>query len=151
MGRFSGLGWKTLLGAFAAGVAVVSIVFSIPAYNERARRAEIQEAFRNLSDIETWMTGYYQHYKNYSNGDVCGAAMVPEERARYFAYSCTLTTTAGSPPGRSYKATATGKTRHTAGFTFTIDQNKVRATVSIPSDWGPLPANAGATWVDRRQ
>lgn len=149
MDRFAGISRYKLLGAAAIAV-LVAAALGLPAYNDRARHAEIHEAFRNLSDIGTWMEGYYQHYRNYAKGDVCGAAVVPEERARHFTYTCALNTTAGAASGQSYKITAKGKSRHTTGFIFTIDQSKARATLSIPADWGPLPANARATWVDRK-
>ena len=138
-----------LLGVVAV-VIIAAAAFALPAYNDRARRSELQEAFQNLSDIQVWMENFHNYGKTFARVDTCGAAVVPPERAQYFSYACALDTTAGAPPGQSYTATAKGKSRHTAGFSFRIDQTKARATAAIPADWGPLPADARSAWVDRK-
>lgn len=138
------------LGAAAVVAAIGVVAVGVPAYNERARHDELAEAFRNLSAIRTWMDGYYQYHRTYARGDVCGASVVPPDRARYFSYACALDTTSGAPPGQSYAAIATGISSHTAGFKFTIDQKNNRATQSIPADWGRLPADARTKWVERK-
>ena len=150
MARFADFRRIKILGAATLVVIIASIAFALPSYNERMRRNQLLEAFQNLSDIQLWMEGFYQHYRVYARGDVCGAAVVPEARAQHFTYTCALDTTAGVAPGQSYTATATGKSRYTTGFIFTIDQNKIHGTVSIPSDWGTPSASAQTTWVDRK-
>ena len=150
MDRFAGFNRVKLLGATVIVAIIGAIALAIPAYTDRLRRDQVLEAFQNLSDIQAWMEGFYKHYRNYARGDLCGAAVVPEDRARYFTYACAVDTTAGAAPGQSYKATATGKSCPMAGFAFAIDEKKARATLSIPSDWGALPASAGSIWVDRK-
>lgn len=152
MNRTGGFSRRALLGAIAvAAIAAIiaAIAFAVPAYNDRARRDQLAEAFRNLSDIQVWMDGYFQHYRTYARLDVCGASVVPADRARYFSYACILDTTAGAAPGQSYIAIATGVSPRTTGFKYTIDQKKNRATVSIAANWGALPANARNAWVER--
>lgn len=147
-----GLGRKLIgwLGA-AAVVAVIAVVaLGLPAYNERQRRDQLNEAFRNLSDIQVWMDAYYAHHRAYARADVCGAAVVPADRAQYFTYSCAPDPKPGSPAGQTYVATATGKARHTNGFVFSIDEKKRRSTMATPADWGPMPAAAKSIWLDRR-
>jgi Tfp pilus assembly protein PilE len=141
-----------IAAAAAVGVAGIAAIayFQVPAYKERARDEQLAEAFRNLSDIHAWMDGYHQHYKTYANRDACAAAAVPAERARHFDYACVLDTAAGAGPGQSYTAIATGKSPGTAGFKFTIDQNKNKATATVARDWGALPANAGSVWLGRK-
>ncbi len=149
MRRIAGRKLFWWLGAAAvAGIAVVAA--GIPVYNEWQRRAQLSEAFRNLADIQVWMEAYYAHNRSYARAGVCGAAVVPADRARYFAYSCVPDTVAGAPPGQTYAATANGKSRHTEGFVFSIDEKKQRVTRSVPADWGRLPPKATTTWLDRK-
>lgn len=138
------------LGAAAVVAAIAVVAAGIPAYNERQRREQLNEAFRNLADVQAWMEAYYAHHRSYARAGVCGAAVVPEDRIRYFSYSCVPDAVAGGTPGQTYTATATGKSRHTVGFIFSVDEKKQRVTLSVPADWGPLPPTAGSAWLEKR-
>ncbi len=141
---------RKVFGWAAAALLVAALVLAWPAFNEHQRREQLGEAYRNLLDVQTWMESYHAHYKTYARTGACGAALVPEDRAKHFGYACAPDTTRGAAPGQSYTATATGKSRLTAGFVFSIDDTKRHATVAAPADWGPLPPTAKSAWLDRR-
>ena len=138
------------LGVAAVFAVIAAVVFGLSAYNDRQRREQLNEAFRNLADVQIWMDAYYSYHRSYARAGVCGASAVLADRAQYFTYACVPDAKPGAPPGQTYIATATGKTRHTSGFVFTIDEKKKRATVATPKDWGPLPPAAKSAWVERR-
>lgn len=138
------------LGAAALLALIAVVAAGLPAYNERQRREQLDEAFRNLADVQAWMEAYYAHHRSYARAGVCGAAVIPEDRMQYFSYLCVPDAAAGAPPGQTYTATATGKSRHTTGFVFSIDEKKQRSTKSVPAEWGPLPPTAGTIWLDRK-
>lgn len=141
------LAWS--LGAVGIVAVAAAVAIGVPAYGDWQRRNQLTEAFRNLSDIHTWMVAYYAHHRSYARNGACGAAIVPDDRAKYFTYTCAPDTVAGAQPGQTFKAFATGKSRYTAGFTFTIDEKNLRATTSVPADWGHLPPAAAGKWLDR--
>ncbi len=139
--------WWLGAAAVVAGIAVVAA--GVTAFSDWQRRDQLNEAFRNLSDIQAWMDAYYAHHRTYARAGACGAAVVPADRARHFTYACAPYTVAGAPPGQTYTAFATGKSRYTTGFAFSIDEKKRRITVSVPPDWGSLPRAAATKLLDR--
>jgi type IV pilus assembly protein PilE len=135
-------------------VAVVALLATVayPAYTDYTRRSMLAEATSNLSDFRVRMEQFYQDNRSYANGGgACGAALPAAGDARYFAYACTLDTTAGMPAGQSYRASATGNAgSNVAGFVFTVNERNVRATTGMHADWGALPADAGTRWIIRK-
>ena len=150
MRLFAGRKLALSLGAAALVAVIAAVAFGLPAYHERQRRAQLNEAFRNLSDIQVWMDAYYAHHRTYARAGVCGAAVVPADRAQNFTYACVPDAKPGAPAGQTYVATATGKSSQTRGFVFSIDEKKQRATLAAPADWGPMPAAARSNWLEKR-
>ena len=120
-------------------VAIVAILAAValPAYGDYLRRGQLPEAFTNLADLRVKMEQYYQDNRNYGNagGTVCANTNPPTwanfqpAAARYFTYSCALTSNADN---QSYTLTATGVAgQRTAGHTYTITQDNVQTTTAF--------------------
>lgn len=133
-------------------VVVISILTMIayPSYGDYVRRSHLQEAFAGLSEFRMRMEQYFQDNRSYANAGACGAANPVGTNPR-FAYACALDTTGGAPAGQSYRMTASGNGGSPVeGFVYTIDERNVRATTGMYVDWGSLPADANARWIDRK-
>lgn len=104
-------------------MAIVGLLaaVAIPQYTDYVIRGKIAEAFSTLSDGRVKMEQFFQDNKTYVGGPTPAATT-------YFTYS------SGTPTATTYTLTATG-TGNVAGFTYTIDQNNVKATTAAPSGW----------------
>lgn len=113
-------------------VAIVAILAAValPSYAGYVKRAHILEAVARLSDAREQMETYFQDTRTYIDGSGgCGAAPPLPGTGDAFALTCTATAT-------TYVYTATGRsTKGMDAFVFTIDQNGVRVTVSVPTGW----------------
>lgn len=132
-------------------VAIVAILAAIalPIYSNYITRGKLTEAQNNLSNLRVQMEQFYQDNRQYASAadaTQCGVSMPTASNsnggnsiAKYFAYSCAITTT-------GYTVTATGNTgTPVASFIFTIDQNNTRTTTSAPGDWYTTPASCWVT------
>jgi type IV pilus assembly protein PilE len=125
-------------------MAVLAILASIamPSYSRYVTRGNLVEATNALSEYRVRMEQFYQDNRSYQNG--AGACGVPAPAGlQNFAVACAI-----AAGGQAYTATATGA-GSTNGFVYTINQANVRATTSLPTHWGALPADAATRWVTR--
>jgi type IV pilus assembly protein PilE len=108
-------------------VAIVGILaaIAIPSYVNYLRRGDMSEAFSNLSAARITMEQYYQDNRNYGpSGTQCGGALPV---GTHFTLSCTTSSSA-----QGYTLTAAGVSgKRTAGYSYTIDHNNVRATTQF--------------------
>jgi type IV pilus assembly protein PilE len=111
-------------------VAIVAILAAValPSYSEHTRRAKITEATSQLADLRVRMEQYFMDNRTYQGtGTACGVTM-PTATVRYFALTCS------APTSSTYTVTATG-TGDMSGFTYTINDQNVRATTAVPTGW----------------
>ncbi len=115
-------------------ILAILAAIAIPQYQDYVSRGQIVEAHANLGAYRVAMEQYYQDNRNYGTG-ACGATA---PTYKYFTQTCALTN-----GGQGYTATATGSSGKVTGpppFTFTINEQNVRATTNAPSGWGaPQP------------
>lgn len=123
-------------------IAIVAILsaIAIPQYQDYVTRGELPEAHAGLGAFRVQMEQYYQDNRNYGPGS-CGAAA---PTYKYFVHTCVLTN-----GNQGYLASATGSATvgRVAGFTFTINDQNVRATTAAPTGWGAasMPATCFIT------
>ena len=115
-------------------VAIVGILtmIALPAYKDYVKRGKLTEAFNQLSTCAVTLGQFYQDNRTYSGGS-CPATT-------NFSYSLSAATATG------YTLQAQGSTTIVTGFTFTLNDQGSRATVSAPTGW---PTN-GTCWVSSR-
>ena len=117
-------------------VVVIGILASIaiPSYRDYVIRAKIAEAISGLSDGRIKKEQFFQDNRTYA-----GAASPCPVDSGNFTFAC-------SNEGLStYTITATGKGDISA-FSYSIDQNNTKTTVSLGSNWGS-PASC---WITKR-
>ena len=97
------------------------------------------EAFTNLANYRIQLEQYYQDNRIYGNtatSAACGTATTTAltaanvgGEAKYFDYSCSITTGTNS---QNYTITATGKTgSNVAGYTYTLTDSGAKATTQF--------------------
>lgn len=124
-------------------VAIVGILSAIalPAYTDYVRQGKLTEAFSELAAMRVKLEQHYQDNRTYEGGCEAGTVAPLPTGSTYFTYSCpTRTATA-------FTVQAIGiASRGTGGFTYTIDQNNAKSTVSLPTGW---TSQAGC-WVRKK-
>jgi type IV pilus assembly protein PilE len=121
------------------GIVGILAAIALPSYSEHTRRAKITEATSQLADLRVRMEQYFMDNRTYQGtGTTCGVTM-PTTTTKYFTLSCTAPTVA------TYTVTATGSGDMT-GFTYTINDQNVRATNAVPSGW----TSSANCWVTRK-
>ena len=122
-------------------VAIVGILAAIalPSYSEHTRRAKITEATSQLADLRVRMEQYFMDNRTYQGtGTGCGVTM-PTTTNKYFNLGCVALTTS------TYLITANG-TGDMTGFTYTVNEQNIRATTAVPSGW----TSSTTCWVTRK-
>lgn len=113
-------------------VAIIGILAAValPSYKDYVLRGKLTQAYSTLSGLGVGLQQYYQDNRSFLNAcGSTGAGALPAADAN-FIYACPTKT------ATNFLATATGVTGSTTdGFTFTLDQNGVRATTTVPSGW----------------
>jgi len=127
-------------------VVIVAILAAIalPSYQDYVRRAQIQEAFGNLSNLRIKMEQFYQDNRNYGT-NACGNDGV--QRVNFalagaeirFNYQCALTNA-----GQGFTLTATGNRERAVGHVFTLNEANAKSTTAFR---GAVVANA--CWLVR--
>lgn len=114
-------------------VAIIGILAAIalPAYSDYVLRARLTEATNELSSMRSRMEQFFQDNRTYAGGP-CTTTV----NTQSFAVAC-----GAAPTATAYTITATGGGQ-ASGFTYTINQNGVRATTA--TTWGKTSANC---WV----
>lgn len=121
-------------------VAIVGILASValPAYSDYVIRGKVPQATSRLSGLQVQMEQYFQDNRTYLGAPGCTADTASN---RDFNFSCSAQT-AGA-----YTLQAVGKASM-AGFTYTVNQQNVRATGAVPTGWAaPVP---NTCWVTRK-
>jgi type IV pilus assembly protein PilE len=115
-------------------VAIVAILAGIayPNYRDYVQRGHLAEASNGLATLRAQMERHFQDNRSYATvgsfTTPCAAA-APTRTFGNFVISCV-----GTPTDTAFTLAATGS-GPVSGFTFTINQNDVRATTAAPSGW----------------
>ncbi len=119
-------------------VSIIAILMAIviPNYKDYLIRSRITQATSTLADKRIQIEQYFQDNKTYIGAPACVADTAASS---YFDFSCTVELIG------NYTIQAVGKGSMT-GFTFTVDQDNLRATPSAASGW-PTSANC---WVSSK-
>ncbi len=127
-------------------VAIIGLLAAvgIPMYSDYLIRGKLVEGTSALSDGRVRMEQYFQDNRTYSpatpaaNG--CPTLEYPfPSTSPNFTYACS------NLSASAYTLTATG-TGGVNGFVYTINQNNVKATTSVPTGW----AASASCWVVKR-
>jgi type IV pilus assembly protein PilE len=123
-----------------AVVAIIGILsaIAIPAYRDYVIRARLTEAFSGLASVQTAAEDYWNNKHTYVDLEKESPRRLPPDSANF-----TFTLSASS--ASAYTVTAAGAGTVT-GFSYTIDQNGVRATTAAPTGWG----TSASCWIDRK-
>lgn len=129
-------------------VAIIGILsaIAIPAYTDYLTRGRIPQATTALSDLRIRLEQFYQDNRHYGS-TAAGCGVPNPSNTANFTFTCTWG--AGvQATNQFFIATATG-TGPMNGFTYTINQNNVRATTGVPAAaWGTVPQTVGSEcWI----
>jgi type IV pilus assembly protein PilE len=112
-------------------VAIIGILASIalPAYGNYVTRGKIPDATSNLASKRVLMEQFFQDNHTYVAAPACDTDTTS---SKYFTFSCVIAPgvapTVGAP--NVYTIAAVGNNPGTmAGFTYTIDQSNIKASV----------------------
>ncbi len=123
-------------------VAIIGILaaIAVPQYTDYITRSQLVQAHAGLGDFRVRMEQFYQDNRTYDGAALgnCGAAA--PAGATNFAFNCRST-------GQGYTAFADGSSGRVIGFSFTINEQNVRATTATPANWGGAQA---ACWITRK-
>lgn len=128
-------------------VAIIGILaaVAIPQYRDYVTRSRLADASSGLTTIRAQMERYYQDNRTYaSTGAFVTPCAVTATSARTFGafvVSCDGTPTATA---FTLKAEGSGTVN---GFTYTINQQDVRATTAIPTSWG---STCTTSWIMKK-
>jgi type IV pilus assembly protein PilE len=117
-------------------VAIIGVLMAIafPQYTSYVRRAQVTEATSGLSEMRLKMEQYFQDNRRYDGTPAAcqgpGTSVAPKPIAKNFTFDCALALD-------TYTITATG-IGQLSSFKYSINQNNVRATLNLPSDWGAI-------------
>jgi type IV pilus assembly protein PilE len=125
-----------------AAIAILAAI-ALPNYTDYILRARLTDATNALMAMQANMERYYQDNRTYlavgSAQPPCTAGQ-PGTSAGTFTLSCVNTS------DTAYKVQAQGS-GSTLGFTYTIDDQGVRATTALPANWGATCAKA---WIIKK-
>lgn len=125
-------------------VAIIGILaaVAVPAYSDYVIRSKIPDATSALAAKRVQMEQYFQD--NHTYAPAASAPCVADATSsKYFTFSCSVAGTA-----TVYTLQAVGKDSM-AGFTYTVDQDNVKATTvtsGAPSGW---TGNASC-WITKK-
>jgi type IV pilus assembly protein PilE len=128
-------------------VAIIGILsaVAVPIYNNYITRGRLADASTGLATLRAQMERYYQDNRTYASvGDFttpCATTNTASRTFGYFVISCS-----GTPSATAFTLMATGS-GSVSSFAYTINQSDVRATTSLPSDWGSVCASK---WIMKK-
>lgn len=122
----------------ALAIAAFIAAFAVPSYRDHALRGQLPEMSSALQLGALRLEQYYQDFRSYRNGDLCGITLPDSDR---FVLRCT------SPDdGQSFLLTARGSGALT-DFAYTIDHLGQTRTIALPPTWGPALRDC---WILKR-
>lgn len=128
-------------------VAIVAILaaVAIPQYKDYVTRSRLADASTGLATMRAQMERYYQDNRTYADAGAfvspCNNATTSARTFGDFVISCT-----GTLSDTQFKLQAVGS-GSASGFTYTINQQEVRATTSLPTGWGSACASK---WIMKK-
>jgi type IV pilus assembly protein PilE len=128
-------------------VAIVAILAAValPQYKDYVTRSRLADAVSGLSSMRAQMERYYQDNRTYANAGTfvppCKNAAVSARTFGNFVIGCT-----GTLDNTQFKLEAVG-TGPVADFKYTINQQDIRATTSLPTGWGRA---CGNKWIIKK-
>ena len=126
-------------------VAIVGIIaaVAIPQYKDYITRGSLADATTGLAAVRADMERYYQDNRTYAN---VGAFVSPCLAAASPVFGKFTITCQGNPDNVSYVLQAVGSSgTNVSGFTFTVNQADVRATVA-PAGW----TSCTTKWITKK-
>ena len=129
------------------GVAIVAILAAValPQYKDYVSRSRLADASTGLSTIRAQMERYFQDNRTYADTGTfvspCNNATASARTFGSFVISCS-----GTPDNTQFTLQAVGS-GPMVGFTYTINQQDVRATTALPTDWGSACATK---WIMKK-
>jgi type IV pilus assembly protein PilE len=144
--RFTAAHGFTLIELMIA-VAIVGILaaFAIPQYRDYVTRSRLADASSGLTTMRAQMERYYQDNRTYNDTGTfvspCNNATTSARTFGNFLVSCT-----GTLDNTQFTLQAVGSGASN-GFSYTINQQDVRATTAIPADWGSACASK---WIMKK-
>lgn len=132
-GRQMTMAGLTLIELMVA-VAIVAILagIAVPSYRDYVVRGNLADATNGLSTLRAQMERHFQDNRTYATSGSfttpCAAA-ASTRTFNNFVVSCS-----GTPTSTAFTLQAVGS-GPVNGFSFTINESDVRATVSAPSGW----------------
>lgn len=122
-------------------VAIVGILsaIAVPQYRDYVIRARLTEAFTGLGGVQTAAEEFWNNKHTYEQFDQGTPSRMPT--AENFDFSLV------SADDSAFVVKAVGKNQM-VGFSYSIDQNGNRKTISTPNDnaWG----TSDSCWIDRK-
>jgi type IV pilus assembly protein PilE len=150
-------GWTLIELMVVIAIIGTLAAIAIPSYTDYVIRSRTIEATGTLSDLRVRMEQFYQDYRNYGVGAVCGRNAVPNlvvrfpttvgvaptPRSKDFNFTCTPT----GDPATAYLITATG-VGQVAGFTYTLNEQNQRTTqIAAPAKTNWRTAGIQNCWI----
>jgi type IV pilus assembly protein PilE len=123
-------------------IAIIAILAAIalPAYQNYILEGKLTEAQSALSTMRTALEQYYLDNRTYVGACNAGTTAPLPANLKYFTVTCPTLTDS------QYAVQATGiAAQGTGDFTFTVDEQNNRSTVSVTAGW----TNPGTCWVTR--
>jgi type IV pilus assembly protein PilE len=120
-------------------VVIISILntIAIPSYKDYILRSQATEGIAALTNMRAKMTQYFQDNRTYVGACTSTSSAPLPTNLENFSLSC-------SDLGiNTYTITATSSS---LGFSYTIDEEDVKQTLSLPSGWA-LSVNKDICWI----
>ncbi len=115
-------------------VAIIGILAAVayPSYRDYVLRGQLVDATTGLSTMQADMERHFQDNRSYDTVGTFTTPCAVAEAGRTFG-SFVLSCSAKAATTFTLQAVGSGPT---AGFTFTVNHQNVRATTAVPSDSG---------------
>ncbi len=128
-------------------IAILSAV-AIPIYTDYITRSRLVDASTGLATMRAQMERYYQDNRTYANtGSFVAPCKTTSATTRTFGSF--VVTCINTLDDKVFTLQADGSGA-TSGFTFTINQQEVRATTSLPSSWGGADGACTSKWIMKK-
>jgi type IV pilus assembly protein PilE len=135
--RYRSAGFTLLELMVAVAVAGILATLALPSFSEYLLRGRIPQAAARLSTSELHLEQYFQDRRTYAGAPECTGDTTSNT---YFDFGCPVVDDA------HFVVQAVGK-GSMSGFVFSVDDQSIRRTVSVPTGWS-LPGTD--CWVVRR-